>query len=152
MASLIYAQKCPSCGRSAIIDDYYKTDEKYIYCLRCGYNYSKRIERYTDKGIDYKEEQYDGHGVFILVNKDGNRKNMLLNEVTDEHLVEYRAQFDDDNVDQEKSYLVFFKDGVFTILHGNPPENFHLPFEDYKKKMYAKYGQPEFDFMVPIEE
>lgn len=152
LASLIYALKCPCCGRSAIIDDYYHTGEKYIYCLRCGYNYSKTIESETAQSVEYKEEKYDGNGVFILINKDGSRKSMLLNKVTDEHLKEHKVLFEDDTVDQEKSYLVSFKDGVFSILGGNPPENFHLSFEDYKKKMLAKYGGSECDLMVPIEE
>jgi Zn ribbon nucleic-acid-binding protein len=152
LASLIYALKCPCCKRSAIIDDYYNTDEKYIYCLRCGYNYSKTIERETAQSVEYKEEEYEGNGVFILVNKDGSRKSMLLNKVTDEHLEEHMALFEDDTVDREKSYLVSYKDEVFTILNGNPPANFYLSFEDYKKKMLAKYGESECDFMVPVEE
>jgi ribosomal protein L37E len=42
MASNISAVKCNNCGRSAIEDFYYKTDEKVTYCRRCGYNYSKK--------------------------------------------------------------------------------------------------------------
>jgi len=152
VASMIYAIKCPCCGRSAIKDDYYKTDEYYIYCLRCGYNHTKLIVSETAQSVEYKEEKYDGNGIFILVNKDGSRKSMLLNKVTEEHLEEHKALFEDDTVDQGKSYLVSFKDGVFSILGGNPPENFHLSFEDYKEKMFAKYGESECDFMVPIEE
>lgn len=152
MASNMYAVKCPCCGRSAIIDDYYKTNEQFIYCLRCGYNYAKTIKSYTDQSIEYNEEKYEGNGVFILVKKDGSYENMMLNNVTEKQLEKYKASFIDDNVDLEKSYLVSYKNGVFTILRGNPPENFHLPFEAYRKKVIAKYGNPEFDFMVPIEE
>ena len=48
MASIMFARECPQCGRSAIEDNYYKTDETYIICYRCGYYYSKRIEKRTD--------------------------------------------------------------------------------------------------------
>lgn len=153
MASNIYALKCPCCGRSAFEDYYYKSGEQYTFCLRCGYNYTKTIENYPVKSIEYREKKYDGHGVFILVNKDGSRKNMMLNSnMTDEQLEKYKESFMDDNVNQEKSYLVSYKDGVFTIFLGNPSTNFYLPFEEYRAKVFAKYGVPEFDFMVPIEE
>lgn len=153
MASIMYAIKCPCCGRSAFEDDYYKTDEKFIFCLRCGYNYSKTIEEYIQNNIKYKEEKSVGHGVFFLVNKDGSRKKMMLNSsLTKAQLKELKAKITENNVDQEKSYLISHENEVFTILFGNPPENFHLSFEEYREKMFAKYGVPEFDFMVPIEE
>lgn len=152
MASNIYALKCPCCGRSAIENYNYKTREQYNFCMRCGYNYSKTIENFTVKSIEYKEDKNDGNGVFILVYKDGGRKNMMLNNVTDEQLEKYQVLFMDDNVNQGNSYLVSYKEGVFNILLGNPPENFHLSFEEYREKMIEKYGVPEYDFMVPIEE
>lgn len=153
MASLTYAIKCPCCGRSAFEDNYYKTNEQYIFCIRCGYYYTKTIEKYTENNIQYKEEKSDGHGIFILVNKDGSRKKVILNcSLTDVQLEELKASLIDSNVNQEKSYLISYKDGVFTILFGNPSENFHLSFEEYREKMFAKYGITEYDFMVPIEE
>ena len=153
MASLMYAIKCPCCGRSAFEDNYYKTNEQYIFCIRCGYYYTKTIEKYTENNIQYKEEKSDGHGIFILVNKDGSRKKVILNcSLTDVKSEELKASFIDSNVNQEKSYLISYKDGVFTILFGNPSENFHLSFEEYREKMFAKYGITEYDFMVPIEE
>jgi hypothetical protein len=45
-----------------------------------------------------------------------------------------------------------FKDGEFKLLLGNLPKNFDLPFEEYKEEMINKYGEQEFDFMVPIED
>jgi hypothetical protein len=152
LGSNIYSRECPCCGRSAIEDYYYKTGEYYTFCMRCGYNCSKTIEKWTEDGPEFTEEKYDGNGVFILEKKDGSRKKMLLNGVTDEQLEEYKASFMADDSNQDKSYLVTFKEGVFVILLGTPPDNFHLPFEEYRGKMFAKYGVPEYDFMVPIEE
>lgn len=153
MASNIYATKCPCCGRSAIEDYYYKTHEVYTFCMRCGYYYSKTIDRYTKDNIEYKEEKSDGHGIFVLVNKDGSRKRVVLNcSLTNEQLEELRAKFMDNNINQEKSYLVTYENGEFTILFGNPPDNFYLSFEEYREKMFAKYGVPDYDFMVPIDE
>ena len=63
MASNIYATKCPCCGRSAIEDYYYKTDEQYTFCMRCGYYYAKTIEKCTKDNIEYKEEKIEGHGI-----------------------------------------------------------------------------------------
>lgn len=149
----MYAIKCPCCGRSALEDYYYKTHEQYTFCMRCGYYYTKTIEKYTKDNIEYKEEKSEGHGMFILVNKDGSREKVILNcSLTDAQLEELKAKIMDNNVNQEKSYLVSHENGVFTILFGNPPENFHLSFEEYREKMLAKYGVPDYDFMVPVEE
>ncbi len=153
MASNMYAIKCPCCGRSAIEDYYYKTHEKYIFCMRCGYYYTKTIEKYTETKIEYKEEKSEGHGMFKLENKDGSRERVILDcSLTDAQLEELKASLMDMKVNQEKSYLISYENGVFNILFGNPPENFHLSFEEYREKMFAKYGVPEYDFMVPIEE
>lgn len=153
MASNMYATKCPCCGRSAIEDYYYKTQEQYTFCMRCGYYYTKTIQKYTKDDIEYKEEKNEGHGIFVLVNKDGNREKVILNRsLTNVQLEEFKAKIMDNNVNQEKSYLVTYENGVFTILFGNPPENFHLSFEQYREKMFEKNGVPDYDFMVPIEE
>lgn len=153
MASNMYATKCPCCGRSAIEDYYYKTQEQYTFCMRCGYYYTKTIQKYTKDDIEYKEEKNEGHGIFVLVNKDGNREKVILNcSLTNAQLEEFKAKIMDNNVNQEKSYLVTYENGVFTILFGNPPENFYLSFEQYREKMFAKNGVPDYDFMVPIEE
>lgn len=153
MASNIYATKCPCCGRSAIEDYYYKTQEQYTFCMRCGYYYSKIIEKYTKDTIEYKEEKNEGHGMFTLVNKDGSRKRVILDRyLTNVQLEELKEKFIGNNVNQEKSYLVTYENGVFTVLLGNPPENFHLSFEEYREKMFTKYGVPDYEFMVPIEE
>lgn len=153
MASNIYATKCPCCGRSAIEDYYYKTYEQFTVCMRCGYYYSKTIEKCTKDDIEYKEEKSEGHGIFMLVNKDGSREKVVLDcSLSNEQKEELKAKFMNNNVNQERSYLVTYENGVFTILLGNPPENFHLSFEEYREKMFAKYGVPDYEFMVPIEE
>ena len=77
---------------------------------------------------------------------------MLGSNPTNAQLEELKVKFMDNNVNQEKSYLATYENGVFSILLGNPPENFHLSFEDYREKMFAKYGVPDYEFMVPIEE
>lgn len=148
----MYALKCPCCGRSAFKEYFYHTGEQYIFCVRCGYNYIKTIEKETADSVEYTEEKYDGHGMLILVKKDGSRQNIMLNvKITQENLEKYRESFMDDQVNQEKSCLVSYEDGEFTILFGNPSENFYLSFEEYREKMFEKYGVPEFEFMVPIE-
>lgn len=153
MASNLYAIKCPCCGRSAIEDYYYKTHEQYTYCIRCGYYYTKVIEKYTKDTIEYKEETSEGHGICRLVKKDGSRENVMLDcSPTDTQLDELKAKICDSNVNHDKSYLVTYENGVFTILFGNPSKNFYLPFEEYREKMFAKYGIPDYEFMVPIEE
>ena len=153
MASNMYAVKCLCCGRSAFEDFYYKTDEQYTFCMRCGYYYAKTIKKSTMDTIEYKEEKSGGHGIFILENKDGSREKVSLNRsLTNEQLIELKNALRGENVNGEKSYLVTYENGIFTILFGNPPENFYLSFEEYCEKMFAKYGASDYDFMIPIEE
>ncbi|MBW3110454.1 hypothetical protein KYJ26_01160 [Bacillus sp. MCCB 382] len=152
MASIMYAIQCPCCERTTYVNDYYKTDEKYIFCMVCGYYFTKTIEKYTENSIKYKVEEHEGHGMFVLENNEGNCKKVMLNDsLTVTQLEELKASLKDTNVNQEKSYLISFENGVFTILFGNPPEHFYLSFEAYWKRMIAKYGVPEYDFMVPID-
>lgn len=151
MGSSMFAVECPCCGRSAI-EDFHNTGERYVFCLRCGYSYSMIITSSSTANETYEEKTYDGNGVLILFYKDGQRKSILLSHVPDDRFESCMNRLKDDTVDQEKSYLVAFQEGVFTVLAGNPPENFHLSFADYKKKMVEKYGEPEFGIMVPIEE
>ena len=142
----MHSIKCPNCGRSAIEDDYYKTDERYIYCYRCGYLYTKL----TDDGINYDIDDSKGYGTFYLVKKKGRGKRVLFNRpMTDDQFDEFKKEFFAENADQDQSYLITFEDGVFTCLLGT--ENFHLPFEEFKEKMIKKYGEDEFG-LVPIEE
>lgn len=154
MASAISAVKCPHCGRSAIEDLYYKTDEQTIICYRCGYYYSRRIEDFTASPIKFGDEEYEGHGVFIVMKKDGHKRVTLFKEgMTPGEISEYQKEFSQDDIDQENSLLVTYEAGVFTIHCGTPTENFHLPFEQYKIKMLEKYGDIDYNkHFVPIEE
>ena len=153
MASNISAIKCPHCGRSAIEDDYYKIDEKTIICYRCGYYYSKKINDFTTSPIEFIEEEYEGGGVFILVKKDGDKQVTIFDgEIPRESFNEYQKEFLQDDVDQEKSFLTTYKEGIFTIHCGTPSENFHLPFEEYKVKMQEKYKDDFNEYLIPIEE
>ena len=154
MASTICAIKCPHCGRSAIEDHYYKTDEKTIICYRCGYYYSRKVKDFTTSPIQFTEEKCEGYGVFILMKKDGNREATIFNKkIPQEKISEYQKEFSQDDMNQAKSFLVTYEEGVFTIHCGIPSENFHLPFEQYKINMLEKYGLDDFNrYLVPIEE
>lgn len=154
MASIISAIKCPHCGRSAVEEFDYKTDEKTIACYRCGFYYSKRIKSFATNPIKFTEEKCEGYGVFIVMKKDGNKKVTLFNEeILQEKINEYQKEFSHDEMDKEKSFLVTYREGVFIIHCGNPSENFHLSFEQYKIKMFKKYESDDLPkCLVPIEE
>ncbi|AOV07334.1 hypothetical protein [Sporosarcina ureilytica] len=154
MGSIICATKCPNCGRSAIQDYYYRSDEKTIVCYRCGFYLKRQIQDIYASPTKYKEERYDGYGVFRLVNKDGKRTTTIFScQLKENDIEKYVNEFSGDAVNQEKSFLVTYTDGDFKILCGTPTENWHLPFEAYKKKMLEKYGDTEDNrHMVPIEE
>lgn len=154
MASILSAVQCPHCGRSAIEDFYYKIDEKTTVCYRCGYYYSRKIKCFTSRPIQYTEEECAGYGVFRLTSKEGEVSVTIFNgKTSQENLAKYVKDFSQDDIDQEKSFLVTYEEGIFNIHCGTPSENFHLPFEEYKVKMLEKYGEDEFSkYLVPIED
>ncbi len=154
MASIYSAVKCPHCERSAIQDSYYKTDELYICCRRCGYNYTRKIVRATAEHTEFEEDKRFGHGVCFLVKKDNTAQMNLFNSALSKEEIESHLNIlSSEDVDQNRSYFVIYKEGVFTTVSGNPPENFHLSFDVYKEKMREKYGDEEFfDVLVPIED
>lgn len=98
---------CPQCGRSAVEDNYYKTDEKTINCYRCGYYYIKRKNDFTASPIIFTEEKIEGKGIFFLRKKGGNYKVTIFNgKVSQEKIGDYQKEFFDSDSDQENSYLV----------------------------------------------
>ncbi|MCM3389224.1 hypothetical protein M3649_13875 [Ureibacillus chungkukjangi] len=143
MASILYEVKCPCCEWSVFEDYYYKTGERYIICSRCGLDYKKLLYHTDEKGFEYREEINGGHGVFVLMKKDGIRVSTRLNgRITDEELEEYKSRFMKDEVNQQESYLVSFEEGVFTIILGTPPEGFFLMCEE---------GKTDNEFVLPLE-
>jgi Zn ribbon nucleic-acid-binding protein len=155
MASIYSAIECPHCGRSAVRDFYYKSNEEFVACYRCGYNYTRVIKKTNEEKFEFVEDKRKGYGLCSLVKKDGERKTIVFNFVLKvEDIEKYRATFFEEEVDQESSYFVSFNEGLFKILAGNPPENFHLSFKNYKEKMIEKYREfgENLEIMVPFEE
>lgn len=155
MASLGFAIECPNCGRSAFEENYYKTDETYIVCYRCGYNYRRTMKQALNGRIEHEEVEYKGFGVILLAKRNQLRELIMINDpMMEEEIESYKARFADEDVDLEKSYFVIFQDGVFTVLLGTPSGNFHMLFQEYKEKMLMKYkGEyDDMDYFVPIEE
>ncbi|WP_129200418.1 hypothetical protein [Ammoniphilus sp. CFH 90114] len=94
--------------------------------------------------MEYKEEIWSGHGIFHLAKKDGQTKTILLNcEINTDIFEGFRVEFLDESANQEESYLVSYKDKVFTTHFGNPPVYFHLSFQERKEQLRLKYGYDE---------
>lgn len=51
MASILTEITCPNCTKKALEDYYYKSDEKYIYCLHCGLRRYETFE-FNDRGSE----------------------------------------------------------------------------------------------------
>lgn len=139
MASMMVNRACPQCGGLAIDDDYYKIGERYIYCYCCGYTYIR--EQYFDEvenKIKLKEEESKGYGMFRLAKKDGSKDLYSIDTpITKELINEYKEKLEKDNeIDLEKSYLVSYSDGEFTVLFGEVPSRYLISYEEYKRKGY----------------
>ncbi|SFB30536.1 hypothetical protein SAMN04488072_11481 [Lentibacillus halodurans] len=151
MASVCSAIACPHCGCCATEDDHYKTGEKFIWCYRCGYSYYKTIDHVENHVPIYSETVYEGHGMFLLVSKDEKRetdgRRILNRPLTEQEMQAFQDAFQDDDVDLEKSYFVTYENGEFTTIAGTVPEDFYLPFEEYK----IKRGEDNLEVIVPIE-
>lgn len=150
MASICQAIACPHCGCAATEDEYYKIGEKFIWCFRCGYSYYKTINYEDDNDAVYNELAYEGHGVFYMVSKNGKRKNdgrrILNRPLSEQEIVEFIDELQDEDVDLTNSYFVTYENGSFTTIAGTPPEDFYMPFNDYK----AKIGEGNMEVIVPI--
>ncbi|GAB3798460.1 hypothetical protein [Virgibacillus kimchii] len=137
MASIIQAIACPHCNCSATEDFYYKMGEKFIWCFRCGYYYEKIQDYYdSDKNkIYYKENEYQGYGIFRLEKEDEESQQIIFHEpLNEKEIHSFTLQMQEEGVLLENSYFVLFENGEFQFLAGNPPEDFYLSFEDYKQK------------------
>lgn len=129
---------CPQCNGLAIDDDYYKVGKRYIYCYCCGYTYIR--EQYFDEEENkskLRDIESKGCGMFRLAKKDGPGHLYSIDiPITDELIDEYKGKLENDEVDQEKSYLVSYSEGMFTVLFGNVPEKYLISYEDYRQKGY----------------
>jgi uncharacterized Zn finger protein (UPF0148 family) len=138
MGSVMVNRACPKCGGLAIDEDYYRIGERYIYCYCCGYRYIR--EQYYDDNenkVKLKEEECKGYGMFRLAKKDGSKVFHALNtSITDELIAEFKEKLENDENDREKSYLISYADGEFTVLFGDVPERYRIPYEEYKQKGY----------------
>ena len=72
MGSVISYETCPKCDleEGMSVDFYYKSDEEYRFCNRCGYSYTREITNREDSDKDedwkpkYKEKRSKGIGCF----------------------------------------------------------------------------------------
>lgn len=138
MGSIMVNRACPQCRGLAIDDDYYKIGERYIYCYCCGYTYIR--EQYFDEEENtnkLKEVESKGYGIFRLAKKDGPGELYSIDTpITDELITEYKEKIENDEIDREKSYLVSYSDGKFTVLFGTVPERYLISYGEYKEKGY----------------
>ncbi|MCM3768288.1 hypothetical protein [Neobacillus niacini] len=139
MASMMVNRACPQCGGLAIDEDYYKIGERYIYCYCCGYTYIR--EQYFDEvenKIKLRVEESNGYGMFRIAMKDGSKDLFSIDTpITEELINEYKEKLKNNNeVDLNKSYLVSYFDGKFTVLFGEVPEIYLISYEEYKRKGY----------------
>ncbi|KGR79425.1 hypothetical protein [Ureibacillus manganicus] len=143
IASIIENVKCPNCQLIALMDYYYKSDEVFIVCQRCGYNYSRyyKLEEKEDGKLfeEFIDEELEGHGVYVLGKKDGFTTTNLFNcHITDKHIEEFHELYLSEETDQEKSYLVRFERGEFKVISGMLPEDFFTTCENNVNPLILK--------------
>ena len=142
MASIMLYSKCPKCAGIAILDDYYKIGDKYLWCERCGYNYQKEQDYYdaTINQIFYKETEQIGYGMFKIANKEGKKQLVPIHSpLTKELIEEFKMEMEREEIDKEKCYLVSYTDDKLEILFGEVPEIYFLTYDEYEKV------HPDFD-------
>ncbi|WP_286228510.1 hypothetical protein [Neobacillus mesonae] len=140
---------CPQCGRVAVEDVDHLTNEKFVYCDCCGYNLIREWKYHVKEGKHYVDEkEYKGYGVLVLTRRDGRVSETLLNSpLSDKEIEKYKKLFTSKKIKRKKSYLVLYGDSKFVIIFGQPPERFHLSFEEFKEKYdydpYKVFGRNE---------
>jgi hypothetical protein len=97
------------------------------------------------------EIESKGHGMFRLAKKDSPGDLYSIDiPITDELIDEYKGKLENDEVDQEKSYLVSYSEGTFTVLFSNVPERYLISYEDYKQKGYLDVLRLRFNLRKRI--
>lgn len=146
MASVISPIECPNCHRTATEDYYYKSEERYVWCFKCGYNYTKTIKWESAGDYEYLEEEFTGYGVSVLKKKVGRGKSLMHNgPITPEDIEAYKKEFFSEGTDQENSYLVKYEDGEFVVLFGTLPDHFDILYEEGGKDLPIRYPFPNLD-------
>jgi len=142
MASIMLYWKCPHCAGIAVMDDYYKIGDQYLWCERCGYSYQKEQDYYDSQKneIFFKETEQIGYGMFKIVNKEGKSQLVPIHSIlTDERIEAYKKEMEREDIDKEKCYLVSYKDNELKVLFGEVPELYFYTYDEYKKL------HPDFD-------
>lgn len=147
MASFLSAIACPHCGCCSTEDDYYKLGEKFIWCFRCGYYYEKAVHLNESDEWVYSEKEYKGFGILCLYKeKEKESKTIFHRRLSSQEISDFSAEFSQEDVDLEKSYFVLYEDGEFTIVAGSLPNDFYIPFYDYKELKEANGEQVKVIF------
>lgn len=106
----MFAKKCSNCGRSAFEDCYFKTDETFIKCYRCGYVYTRKLVKWTETSMEFEENEYLGYGVMKLAKKDKSSKITFLNyELSEVEIENYKNDFLNEDIDLTKSFFCYFQ-------------------------------------------
>lgn len=65
MGSVISGVRCPNCGNEDAYNEYYyKSDEEFTLCDKCGYSYERWIAKKDDKAV------YDINGCLVYNTKE----------------------------------------------------------------------------------
>lgn len=151
--------KCPECAGVAFNDFYYKTGEEYTFCKRCGLSETWTIKRNDEKQpmfdkkgrLQLEHNKEKGYGVYRIMNHEGFGQYGCFNEpITDEVIEDFRKIFQQDDVDEESSYLAKWEDGEQTILLGKLLEPFSydiamltMDFDDFMNMVNEKANEPK---------
>jgi len=69
MGSVIsYDYSCPRCESECFDEYYYKSDEEYIFCSKCGYSYNRTLK---EDGGGFDEVTKEPYGLFEIRYEDG---------------------------------------------------------------------------------
>lgn len=65
MGSVVSEIKCPKCKwKKATEECYYKIDELFVFCDRCGYTYNRKAKFKNGEFSNYKESKVGGYGAY----------------------------------------------------------------------------------------
>lgn len=122
MGSVIDEIECPHCKQQAMQDYYYKTDERYVTCLNCGYyhavslkNRDKSMSEVTDE--DYEEFEVKEPYASYRIKPKGTIFSHVGSLSSEEEFEDLKSKI---NYDEVESFSISqFKDGeiIKTIIY-----------------------------------
>lgn len=134
MGSVMNEMECPQCRGIMFCDYYYKTNEEYRFCKRCGRVENWTLVRNNDGKIVLKNDNWEynhirkkGYGVLRIAGTDGFAQlSALSQKVKNKDVRKFFEVLKEEWVDKADCYLMKWDETTKSVIpiYGNLPPDY----------------------------